>query len=116
LSALGSGAQTSSQIGKMIGIDRAAVCRAVQSLMERDLVRKADGASRAVTLTDDGGRLIAGIDRLQAERERRLLAGLSEREAAAMLGFLGRLMHNVPELVELAESGAFGDVGESPEA
>jgi len=43
LLALGAGPQTSSQVGKLIGVDRAAVCRAVSSLLERDLVLKTDG-------------------------------------------------------------------------
>ena len=105
---LGAGPHTSSQLGKVIGIDRAAVCRAVQSLVERDLVHKLEGKARDVRLTPEGARFIEDIERLQAERGRRLLAGFSEAEEADLLGFLGRLMLNVPELVELAESGVFG--------
>ncbi|HEY4029694.1 MAG TPA: MarR family transcriptional regulator [Caulobacteraceae bacterium] len=107
LLALGPGPQTSSQIGKLIGVDRAAVCRAVSSLLERDLVLKLDGRARSVRLTAEGEALIEGINRVTAERERRLLAGLSDDEVAALLGFLGRLMLNVPALTELAESRVF---------
>lgn len=104
LSTVAGGPHTSSQIGKVIGIDRAAVCRAVQSLVERDLVYKLDGKARDVRLTADGAQLIASIEKVQAEREKRLLAGFSETETVALLGFLGRLMLNVPDLVELAEA------------
>jgi DNA-binding MarR family transcriptional regulator len=107
LLALGSGPQTSSQVGKLIGVDRAAVCRAVSSLLERDLVLKLDGRTRSVRLTGEGEALIEGIHQVTAERERRLLEGLSDEEAAALLGFLGRLMLNAPALTELAESRSF---------
>jgi DNA-binding MarR family transcriptional regulator len=107
LLALGSGPQTSSQIGKLIGVDRAAVCRAVSSLLERDLVLKFDGRARSVRLTGEGEALIEGINQVSAERERRLLAEFSDEEAAVLLGFLGRLMLNVPALTELAESRVF---------
>jgi len=107
LLALGAGPHTSSQIGKLIGVDRAAVCRAVSSLLERDLVLKHDGRARSVRLTPAGEALIADINRVTAERERRLLAGFSDEEAAALLSFLGRLMLNAPALTELAESRVF---------
>jgi MarR family transcriptional regulator for hemolysin len=107
LLALGPGPQTASQIGKLIGVDRAAVCRAVSALLQRDLVLKLDGRARSVRLTRAGEALIEGINQVTAERERRLLAGFSDQEAAALLGFLGRLMLNAPALTELAESRVF---------
>jgi DNA-binding MarR family transcriptional regulator len=105
--ALRAGPQTASQMGKLIGVDRAAVCRAVQTLLERDLVFKLDGRERSVRLTREGEGLVDGINQVSSERERRLLAGFTDEEAAALLGFLGRLMLNVPALTELADSGAF---------
>lgn len=105
--ALGSGPQTASQIAQLIGVDRAAVCRAVSSLLERDLVLKLDGRARSVRLTREGEAVIEGINQVTAERERRLLAGFSETEIAALMGLLGRLMLNVPALAELAESRVF---------
>ena len=81
--------------------------RAVSSLLERDLVLKLDGRARSVRLTREGEALIEGINQVSAERERRLLAEFSDEEAAVLLGFLGRLMLNVPALTELAESRVF---------
>jgi DNA-binding MarR family transcriptional regulator len=107
LLALGTGPQTSSQIGKLIGVDRAAVCRAVSSLLERDLVLKLDGQARSVRLTAEGAALTESINQVRTERERRLLDGFSDEEAAVLLGFLGRLMLNAPALIELAESRVF---------
>lgn len=107
LLALGQGPQTSSQIGKLIGVDRAAVCRAVSALLGRDLVLKLDGRARSVRLTPEGAALIEGVNQVAAERERRLLEGFSDEEAALLLGFLGRLMLNAPALTELAESRVF---------
>jgi DNA-binding MarR family transcriptional regulator len=107
LLALGPGPQTSSQIGKLIGVDRAAVCRAVSALLERDFVLKLDGRARSVRLTPEGQALIEGVNQVAAERERRLLEGFTEEEAARLLGFLGRLMLNAPALTELAESRVF---------
>jgi DNA-binding MarR family transcriptional regulator len=107
LTVIATEAQTSAQISKLIGVDRAAVCRSVQALQERDLVVKMDGRTRLVSLTDEGAGLIEAIDALSAERERRLLASLGPAETEAVLAFLGRFMLNVPELVELAESGVF---------
>ncbi len=115
LLALGSGPQTSSQIGKLIGVDRAAVSRAVSSLLERDLVLKLDGQARSARLTAQGEALIEGINQVRAERERRLLDGFSEQEAAALLSLLGRLMLNAPALIELAEARAAADLA-SPSA
>jgi DNA-binding MarR family transcriptional regulator len=60
-----------------------------------------------VRLTGDGEALIEGINQVTAERERRLLEGFSDEEAAALLGFLGRLMLNAPALAELVESQVF---------
>lgn len=107
LTVIATEAQTSAQISKLIGVDRAAVCRSVQALQERDLVLKMDGRTRLVSLTDEGAALIEAISALSAERERRLLASLRPEEAEGVLAFLGRLMLNIPELVELAESGVF---------
>lgn len=107
LLALAGGPQSSAKIGNALGVDRAAVSRSVQALVERDLVFKFDGRERAVHLTQDGQDLVKSISRVSAEREKRLLAGLSDREAAALLELLGRLMLNVPDLAELAESGVF---------
>ena len=107
LLALGSEPQTASQIGKVIGVDRAAVWRAVSSLEERDLVFKQGGPARSVRLTRDGEALIEGIHQVTAERGRRLLEGFSEEEVEALLSVLGRLMLNVPALTELAESRVF---------
>ena len=107
---LSQGPHSSSQIGKVIGVDRAAVCRAVQSLLERDLVLKLDGRERAVSLTREGAQLIESVNQISAERERRLLAGFSDEETAVLLNFLGRLMLNVPVLTELAESRVFEDL------
>ena len=107
LMALGAGPHTASQVGKLIGVDRAAVCRAAQGLLERGLVLKLDGRARQVMLTPEGADLIETLNRVSAEREKRLLTGFSEKERAAVLGLLGRLMLNIPDLTELAESGEF---------
>jgi DNA-binding MarR family transcriptional regulator len=107
---LSHGPHSSSQIGKVIGVDRAAVCRAVQALLERDLVLKLGGRERVVSLTGEGAALIGSVNQISAERERRLLAGFSDEEVAVLLGFLGRLMLNVPALTELAESRVFEDL------
>ena len=112
LLSLGAGPHTASQIGRLIGVDRAAVCRAVQSLLERDLVHKQDGPTREVMLTGEGADLILAINQVTAEREQRLLAGFSAQERAAVLGFLGRLMLNIPEMTALAESGQFASLAD----
>lgn len=107
LTALADDAQTSAQISKVIGVDRAAVCRSVQALIDRDLVTKLDGRARLISLTGHGRALIADIERVSCEREQRLFAGFGDMERVAVLAFLGRLMLNVPDLIELAESGVF---------
>jgi DNA-binding MarR family transcriptional regulator len=104
LQALSEGPQTAAAIGKRIGVDRAAVCRAAEALLERDLVLKLDGRTRAVQLTAEGEGLIEAVDRLSAERERRLLAGFSDQEVAVLQEALGRLMLNVPALTALTET------------
>ncbi len=104
---LGSGPQTASGVGKMMGLDRAAVCRAAQTLAERGFVSKAEGPDRRLSLTPEGEGVLAEVDLIAQARELRLLAGFSAEEKTVILDLLSRLMLNVPQLDTLAESRVF---------
>ena len=104
---LGSGPQTASGVGKMMGLDRAAVCRAAQTLAERGFVSKAESSARRLSLTPEGEVVLEEVDAIAEARELRLLAGFTAEEKAVVLGMLSRLMLNVPSLDTLAESRVF---------
>lgn len=76
-------------------MDKVAVSRAAQSLEGRRLVRRApdadDGRSLRLSLTAEGERVHARVAPAALTIEAEVLAGLDEREVAALKDALGRL-------------------------
>jgi hypothetical protein len=59
---------------------------------------------RRLNLTDRGLEILAEVRAVSVERERRLLASFSERDADQLADWLHRLLDNTPELQNLAEN------------
>ncbi len=104
---LGDGPQTASRVGKMVGVDRAAICRAAQTLAGRELVVKTEGPIKDLNLTPLGHAVMHQVKILVCEREERILSGFSHDDRLVLAGLLGRLMINIPDLDTLAESKVF---------
>ena len=94
---------TAARISEIIGVDAAAVSRAVKSLKARRLIAETRGTLRSLSLTDEGRALSRKTVRLSDEREARLLSGFSDQEAELMLGMLNRMLDNMDDVALLAE-------------
>jgi DNA-binding MarR family transcriptional regulator len=93
---------TGARIGRVIGLDKAAVSRTVTVLIGRGLVTRVEGAERGqrLRLTAPGLALHGRVLKVAMEREGRLLSGLSEDEQAVLRGLLNRLLQVVPAAPE----------------
>jgi DNA-binding MarR family transcriptional regulator len=94
---------TAARIAEILGVDAAAVSRAVKSLKARKLIAEARGPLRSLSLTDDGWALERQIEKISDEREVRLLRGFSDEEAEQVLNYLSRMLDNMAEVAVLAE-------------
>lgn len=88
-------AHTQAEIVAKTAMDKVTVSRAVQGLVERDIVRRSinaeDGRSQVIALTRAGKRLFEEIAPLAREYEARLLDGFSPREIETMKSLLLRI-------------------------
>ncbi|WP_397459199.1 MarR family winged helix-turn-helix transcriptional regulator [Pseudomonas asplenii] len=90
---------TANRIAQVIGLDKAAVSRAVQVLIKSGhidtKVNPNDGRSVTLRLTPEGFELHDKIIAVALEREKRLLAGLSAKEIETLLDLLRRMHGNL---------------------
>lgn len=91
------------RLAEAVGLDKGQISRALAELVARKLVAKAvnphDNRETLVSLTKAG---LAAHDAIVAggqERNRRLLAGLSEAEAAMLLGHIDRLTETAIQML-----------------
>jgi DNA-binding MarR family transcriptional regulator len=94
---------TAARVAEILGVDAAAISRAVKSLKERGLIAEARGPLRSLSLTDSGRALWRQIEAISDEREARLLHGFTEEEAEMTLSFLSRMLENMAEVALLAD-------------
>jgi DNA-binding MarR family transcriptional regulator len=97
------GGLTAARIAEIVGVDAAAVSRAVKSLKARKLILQATGPLRSLSLTEEGWRLYRLTGTISNEREARLLRGFTDAEAEQILDGLDRMlanMHSVGLLVD----------------
>jgi DNA-binding MarR family transcriptional regulator len=77
-----------SELGSRVFLEKSWVSRAVDAMVDRGLVTKetnpADARSWLVTLTAEGARTVAALNRNLDEHAERLLETLNERERAAV--------------------------------
>ena len=90
-----------SDLGSRVMLEKSWVSRAVEAMVERGLVTKepnpADARSWLVTLTADGERTVAALNRTLDEHADKLLETLNERERAAVENSLLLLMKALRE-------------------
>lgn len=90
-----------SELGSRVMLEKSWVSRAVETMAERGLVTKepnpADARSWLVTLTANGERTVAALDRTLDEHAEKLLETLNERERAAVENSLLLLMKALRE-------------------
>jgi DNA-binding MarR family transcriptional regulator len=90
------GAQSQTTLSARSGLDRSDVVRWVDDLAERGLLERAqdptDRRRNTITLTAQGRRRLAGLDRQIQQAQQRLLSSLSARERAQLVRLLGRVL------------------------
>ena len=90
-----------SDLGSRVMLEKSWVSRAVEAMVERGLVTKepnpVDARSWLVTLTADGERTVAALNRTLDEHAEKLLETLNERERAAVENSLLLLMKALRE-------------------
>jgi DNA-binding MarR family transcriptional regulator len=94
---------TAARIAEMLGVDAAAVSRAVKSLKARELIVQASGPLRSLSLTEEGRGLYRLTEKISNEREARLLHGFTDAEAEQILEGLNRLLANMDQVALLAD-------------
>jgi DNA-binding MarR family transcriptional regulator len=91
---------TAQEVSQVLGMDKASVSRCFKGLQAKKLITMglddADGRVRIATLTAAGRVLHDKIRDMALERERALLAVLSETERETLLRLLKRLHENLP--------------------
>ncbi len=101
---------TGAQVCELIGLDKAAVSRSFGMLAERGLLHSRPNGLRKVeyATTADGQRVYQQVLRVALERERALLQGFTAAEKAALVGYMHRLLDNLPavDAVDALHSGA----------
>ena len=94
---------TAARISEIIGVDAAAVSRAVKSLKGRRLIAEARGPLRSLSLTDEGRAMARQTHKIAEEREHRLLHGFTEEETEQLLGMINRMLDNMDDVAQMAE-------------
>ena len=90
---------TAAGVCAVIGIDKSVASRSLGLLERRGLVvAREEQRRRLMALTDEGRTLHDRIILVALERERRLLACLSEAERPVLVGMLQRLNRQLPEV------------------
>jgi len=89
---------TAQRASQIMGLDKAAVSRAVAALERRGLVQiepdPSDSRQRIIELSETGSELHGRIMIIAKERERRLLAPFTKEEVRTLAGLLRRMHAN----------------------
>lgn len=94
---------TAARLAEVIGVDPAAVSRALRELKARKLVDEAKTQVRSLALTKEGQALRVHVEAISNERESRMLSGFTEAEAEKMFQYLERMLGHMDEVAALAE-------------
>lgn len=90
---------TANHISEVIGLDKAAVSRALKFLKERRLVsfvkNAKDGRSTLIALTSSGEDIHDQIIKVALKREELLLKNFSEQELDTLINLLNKMNNNV---------------------
>lgn len=101
---------TGAQVCELIGLDKAAVSRSFGMLVERGLLRSRPSGLRKVeyATTADGKRVYQQVLRVALQREQALLRGFSATEKATLVGYMHRLLDNLPAVDAVDTTHAAG--------
>ena len=94
------------RLSEVLGVDPAAVSRALREMKGQKLVDEARAPVRALTLTAEGVRLHRQVEKISDAREARVLRGFSEAEAGRMLDYLERMLSHMDEVAAVAQEPA----------
>ncbi len=90
------------RISEVVGVDKAAISRGLNTLERRGLIRPTEQSagrrSRTYLLTDEGQAIYERMLKVSREHERRLLAALTPEEAPVLLDLLRRVLAEVPQV------------------
>ncbi len=97
---------TAKRICDVVGLDKAAISRALKLLEARALIAPTDATSgrrsRAYRLTDQGAAVYRRMLAASREQQRRLLARLTPEEAPLFADMLRRVLGQIPEVEAFA--------------
>jgi DNA-binding MarR family transcriptional regulator len=94
---------TAARLAEVIGVDPAAVSRALRELKARKMVEEAKGQVRSLSLTADGQMLRGHVEAISDARETLMLRGFTEAEADQMFQYLERMLAHMDEVAALTE-------------
>jgi DNA-binding MarR family transcriptional regulator len=89
---------TGAQVCELIGLDKAAVSRSFAMLGERGLLQSRPSGLRKVeyATTEHGQRVYEEVLEVALQREQALLQGFTADEKSALIGYMHRLLENLP--------------------
>lgn len=104
---------TAQEICLALDLDKAAASRNLREMAEKGYITtsadRSDTRKRPIALTQAGAELHDRMIKVALLRERHLIAGFSEAEIDQLVGFLRRLVANLPALESLDYSSAISD-------
>ena len=91
---------TGSQVCELIGLDKAAVSRSFGFLEKLGLLRSRPSGLRKVqyAATLEGSRVYGEVLKIALAREEALLTGFSAEERSDLIGYLHRMLANLPNV------------------
>ena len=99
---------TGAQVCELIGLDKAAVSRSFGILEKLGLLQSRPSGLRKVEYapTPEGSRVYAEVLAIALAREEALLGGFSAEEKAALIGYLHRMLANLPKVAAVGAARA----------
>jgi DNA-binding MarR family transcriptional regulator len=94
---------TAARLSEVLGVDPAAVSRALRDMKAQGLVEEAQGPVRSLALSRDGADMRDRVERISEAREIGLLRGFSDEEADRVLEFLDRMLDHMDDVAALAD-------------
>lgn len=97
---------TASKACELMGLDKAAVSRAIASLLERGVLDSRPQGLRKIEyrVTPEGGKLHNAVYRLAMAREQALLKGIDEHERDLLIALLKRMLDNLGDVQDVGRS------------
>lgn len=94
---------TASTACELMGLDKAAVSRAIAGLLERGSLESRPQGLRKIEyrVTPEGGKLHNAVYRLAMAREQALLQGIDEQERDLLIALLKRMLDNLGDVQQI---------------